>query len=249
MENFLKIDLYLHIAAGTVALITGMIAIFAQKGGLVHRKAGQWYFLAMIAVCVTALIRFRLSPSIIFLTMIAIFSFYLNFTGRRILAFKNKSAQYQMVDWAMAYLTLICGILMVVSSVYYFFSAHNVVLSILFIVFGLFCISIARTDILRFKGKIEVEKMHWFFQHIGRMMGSYAATVTAFVITNNHGFFPDLVVWIAPGVIIGFLSDVWANRYRKDYGIPIIPVLPVRILQRFLETFKQLNGSVLSFFK
>ncbi|MEA5460855.1 hypothetical protein VB796_17480 [Arcicella sp. LKC2W] len=249
METILKIDLYLHITAGTVALITGMIAIFAKKGGLSHRKAGQWYFWAMLTVCVTAILRFRLSPSIIFLTMIAIFSFYLNFSGKRILNFKKKDKPFQFIDWSMAYFTLSCGIVMCLSSIYYYFFEHKTILSILFVVFGFFCISIARTDILRFKGKIEVEKMNWFFQHIGRMMGSYAATVTAFVITNNHGFFPDLVVWIAPGVIIGFLSDVWANRYRKDYGIPIIPVLPVRIAQRFLGMFKQLNGNIVSFFK
>jgi hypothetical protein len=249
METILKLDLYLHITAGTVALITGFIAMVAKKGGIPHRKAGQWYFWAMATVCFTALVRFRLSPGIMFLTMIAIFSFYLNFSGRRILSFKKKETQYQAIDWAMAYFTLICGFLMSISSLYFYISQHNTTLSILFLFFGLFCISVSRNDILRFQGKIEVEKMHWFFHHIGRMMGSYAATVTAFVITNNHGFLPDLVAWVAPGVIIGFLSDVWANAYRKDYGIPTIPILPVRMMQSFLFIFKQLNGNVMSFFK
>ena len=241
METILKLDLYLHITAGTVALITGFIAMIAKKGGVPHRKAGQWYFWAMATVCFTALIRFRLSPGITFLTMIAIFSFYLNFSGRRILSFKKKETPYQTIDWTMAYFTLVCGLLMCFSSIYFYFFQHNTTLSILFFFFGIFCISVSRSDILRFQGKIDVEKMHWFFHHIGRMMGSYAATVTAFVITNNHGFLPDLAVWIAPGVIVGFLSDVWANRYRKDYGIATIPILPVRIIQSIIYRLKQLN--------
>jgi hypothetical protein len=244
METILKLDLYLHITAGTVALITGFIAMVAKKGGIPHRKAGQWYFWAMATVCFTAFVRFRLSPGIMFLTMIAIFSFYLNFSGRRILSFKKKETPYQTIDWVMAYFTLVCGVLMCLSSFYFYFFQHNTTLSILFFFFGIFCISVSRSDILRFQGKIDVEKMHWFFHHIGRMMGSYAATVTAFVITNNHGFLPDLVAWIAPGVVIGFLSDVWANRYRKDYGIPVVPPLPIRIFQNICTVLRQLNKSV-----
>jgi hypothetical protein len=247
METILKFDLYLHIAAGTVALITGFIAMVAPKGSIPHRKAGQFYYWAMATICLTALIRFRLTPSMMFLTTIAIFSFYLNFSGRRILAFKNKETQYQAIDWIIAYFALICGFLMGVSCVYFF--QQSTTLSILFAFFGIFCISISRNDILRFQGKIEVEKMHWFFHHIGRMMGSYSATVTAFVITNNHGLLPVLVAWIAPGVIIGVLSDVWANRYRKENDIPEVPFLPMRIIMGVLEIFKQLNLSVLRLLK
>jgi hypothetical protein len=231
METILKLDLYLHIAAGTAALITGFVAMITKKGGVPHRKAGQWYFWAMATVCFTALVRFKFVPGIMFLTMIAIFSFYLNFSGRRILSFKKEETPYQSIDWVMAYFTLACGFLMSGSSIYFYSFQHNTILSILFLFFGIFCISVSRSDILRFHGKIEVEKMHWFFHHIGRMMGSYAATVTAFVITNNHGFLPDLVIWIAPGIIIGFLSDIWANSYRKDYGMPIIAPLPLRMVQ------------------
>ena len=237
METILKLDLYLHITAGTVALITGFIAMIAKKGGVPHRKAGQWYFWAMATVCFTALIRFRFSPVIMFLTMIAVFSFYLNFSGRRILAFKKKETQYQTIDWAMAYFTLGCGFLMSISSIYFYFFRHSITLSILFLFFGIFCVLVSRSDILRFQGKIEIEKMHWFFHHIGRMMGSYAAAVTAFVVTNNHGFLPNLVVWIAPGVIFGFLSDVWANSYRKDYGFPLVAPLPLRIFQSIGRIF------------
>jgi hypothetical protein len=249
METILKLDLYLHITAGTIALITGLIAIIAKKGGDAHRKAGQWYFGAMAMVCLTALIRFRFTPGIMFLTMIAIFSFYLNFSGRRILSFKKKETSYQKIDWVMAYATLICGVAMSLSGIYFYLFRNSVTLSSLFVFFGFFCVSISRSDILRFQGKIEIEKMHWFFHHIGRMMGSYAATVTAFFITNNHGLLPDLVVWIAPGVTIGFLSDLWANNFRKKYGMPVIPILPVRMIQSISNTVKQVNGNLIGFVK
>lgn len=37
-----------HIAAGTLAVLTGLIALFAQKGGKLHRRAGRVFVGTMI---------------------------------------------------------------------------------------------------------------------------------------------------------------------------------------------------------
>ena len=52
-------DLYdtlvlVHLAAGTLALVTYWGAAAARKGGALHRRIGQGYLLAMIVVLVTA---------------------------------------------------------------------------------------------------------------------------------------------------------------------------------------------------
>src|SRR5256885_517553 len=42
----------LHIAAGTVSLVSGFIALFGGKGTPLHRRAGLFFFVAMLVMCV-----------------------------------------------------------------------------------------------------------------------------------------------------------------------------------------------------
>jgi uncharacterized membrane protein len=46
--------LVVHIAAGSLALATGYVALFAGKGGYVHRKSGRVFVYAMAVMGVTA---------------------------------------------------------------------------------------------------------------------------------------------------------------------------------------------------
>jgi hypothetical protein len=47
------------------------------------------------------------------------------------------------------------------------------------------------------------------------MGGSYIATVTAFLVVNNKGLVPDLMAWIAPGVIGGIVIGRVTKAYKK----------------------------------
>src|SRR5437763_836067 len=42
--------LILHIAAGSFAIISGYVAIFARKGGRLHRRTGILFVLAMVTM-------------------------------------------------------------------------------------------------------------------------------------------------------------------------------------------------------
>ena len=55
-ERFLSLALVIHIAGGTIALISGMVAMFTIKGSPIHRLAGKIYFWGMTAVFVGAVI-------------------------------------------------------------------------------------------------------------------------------------------------------------------------------------------------
>ena len=46
---------WVHIAAGLIAIVAGFIALFAKKGGLLHRRAGDVFVVAMITLTGTAL--------------------------------------------------------------------------------------------------------------------------------------------------------------------------------------------------
>ena len=46
--------LFVHIAAGCVAILAGYVAIFATKGAGVHRRSGTWFVWAMVVMGLTA---------------------------------------------------------------------------------------------------------------------------------------------------------------------------------------------------
>lgn len=74
--------LFLHIAGGSVGIISGMIALFARKGGRAHRIAGTTFFVSML---IMASIGATVSPFLPVPSMPNVFAgvltFYLVATG------------------------------------------------------------------------------------------------------------------------------------------------------------------------
>jgi uncharacterized membrane protein len=83
--------LWIHIAGGTLALITGLGAMFSKKGSDPHRKFGKVYFWSMTAVFVGALI-VAIGHNRMFLLMVAFFSYYMTVRGYRMLYLKGLSS-------------------------------------------------------------------------------------------------------------------------------------------------------------
>jgi hypothetical protein len=56
--------LWIHIASGLIALLSGTLAIAVRKGGAIHARAGTWFFAAMLVLGVSASILepFRTPP-------------------------------------------------------------------------------------------------------------------------------------------------------------------------------------------
>ena len=71
----------LHIAGGTVGLVSGTIAIFARKGERVHRAAGTVFFISMLVMAVFAIYLAVVRPGQLFNLFGGTFAFYLVATG------------------------------------------------------------------------------------------------------------------------------------------------------------------------
>src|SRR5262245_65555702 len=103
MERLMATLLSLHIAAGTIALVVAPAAMLTVKGGRAHRRWGVVYFWSMAAVALTAVVLSLWRPRI-FLTLLAVFSFYQAFAGYRVL-WRKRPARGQgprAVDWLAA---------------------------------------------------------------------------------------------------------------------------------------------------
>lgn len=72
-----------HIAISLVAVITGLLAMFAEKTSIRHKKSGSVYFwsisLSFVTVVILSLMRW---PHNIYLLVIGVLTFCLTFTGR-----------------------------------------------------------------------------------------------------------------------------------------------------------------------
>ncbi|MDJ1505476.1 DUF2306 domain-containing protein [Xanthocytophaga agilis] len=222
MEALQKLTLYIHILAGFTALTVGLIPMFAKKGGKLHINAGRIYVWAMYLVSSSALVTYIIKPYrpfLLFLAFIGIFSFYLTYTG--VQATKQKKEILPTLnDWIISGIGLLAGICMIGLAVWNF-TAGNTSFAILYAVFGVFYARIASHDLQVYRKKAIPEKTAWFFLHMGRIMGAYLATLTAFCVVNaaKVEFIPPLVAWIAPGVIGGIGIGVWTRYYRKKMKV------------------------------
>lgn len=213
-----------HIAVGTIALLVGLIPMLFKKGGRLHNRAGLIYVWCMIAVAVTALLMCGLQPFKmlrLFLTGIAVFSFYLCITGWQ--ATKQKTAGPTRADKLLTYVTLVVSIAMIGFGIYLLVSNGAASFPILFSFFGVLTFVFARRDYVLFNRP--TEKMHWFFQHFTRMGGSYIATFTAFLVNNVDRMTPanapewiGLGSWIAPSIIGGMLIARTVRYYKVKFS-------------------------------
>lgn len=207
----------LHIAAGTVALFAGLIPMLGRKGGPVHRRAGRVYVGAMITVALTAVVLTALLPPTsgrLFLTGIAVFSFYLSFTGWRT-ARRRTAGLPTPADRALAVFTALVGLAMVGIGIYW--------QALLFAFFGGFTLLFAGHDVRIAFAPATEKPEPWIFRHIARMGGSYIATFTAFLVVNLGHWLPagapawiNTLGWIAPSLVGSLLirraSQAWRAK-------------------------------------
>jgi hypothetical protein len=202
----------IHIAAGTIALVLAPLAMLTVKGGRAHRRWGKIYFWAMAVVAATAVVMALWRPQI-FLALLAVFSFYMAFAGYRTLS-RKRPAQGEgptALDWTAALATFaVSGAMAVLGLIRP--SAAWERLGIVPVVFGVLGMILAGLDIGRFL-RPPADRNAWWFAHMGGMLGSYIATVSAFSVVN-FTFLPTAIRWLWPTVIGTPLIALWVTYYR-----------------------------------
>lgn len=189
-----KAILLSHITFGFIAMLTGFLAMIFKKGQVSHKRSGLVYFVAMCYICLSAIVMSFLKLNL-FLLSIAIFSFYLSFTGYR--HTKRKDGQFHPIDIIMLMLTGLVGIGMIIYATILFGLAQGDDAFVL-LVFGGTSLFMVIQDLLQWK-KVIV-RQHWLSGHVARIGGSYIATITAFATTNLH-YWPQIYNWLLPSVI------------------------------------------------
>jgi uncharacterized membrane protein len=210
-----SMTLWIHIAAGFLALFAGLGAIVTQKGGQRHRRSGRVYVGAMAVVSGTALALFPMDPSFDrgFLSLIAVFSFYFAFSGYRVLSRKRPADDPGTVDWAaVSLLGLASAGLFVLGAVQYVGGSG---FATVLLVFGGIGTVFAVSDVRKLRA--DVDRGAWVSEHLTRMGAGYIATVTAFS-TVNFLFLPVVARWLWPTLVGTPLLFVAASRYERTFA-------------------------------
>ncbi|WP_158751819.1 DUF2306 domain-containing protein [Acidobacterium sp. S8] len=216
---WMKSILAVHITAGASAFLLAPLALLTAKGGKAHRRWGVIYFWAMAVVAVTALVMAFYRP-VLFLGLVAIFSFYSAFVGYRVLgqkaAYKGEKT-VTTLDWLALVVTFIASFALA------FFGAVKPALvqhlGIPAIVFGALGMWIAGTTAWKFTHRPK-EKMFWWYAHISGMLGSYIAAWTAFsVVTIGPLLHGAWWIWVVP-TGIGVPAIVMTRAYYQKKFTP-----------------------------
>jgi hypothetical protein len=223
METLIPGLRWLHIAAGTLALCVAPGAMLTIKGGLAHRRWGKLYFWSMAVTALTAVLLALWRPTV-FLALLALFSFYMAFAGYRALFRKrpDRGDKATALDWAAATITLAASIGMIVQGI----SASVTVgqpLGMVPMVFGALGVVLAGKDLREFRHPPS-DRTAWWFSHMGGMLGSYIAAMTAFSVVNFE-FLPTAVRWLWPTAVGTPLIVLWVRyyrvRFRRGHPMPV----------------------------
>jgi uncharacterized membrane protein len=205
--EFVKVVIWVHIAAGFTALVAGAVAILSQKGGKVHRSAGKVFYWAMTVVAATA-IGVAAYKGTTFLLLIGIFSYYLTFTGERALRTKGQADGATAMDWGMFGLSVLTSGAMLVAGLLRWVPVPEAVA-----VFGGVLALHSASDWRYYRQPPERGK-EWLYRHIRRMGAAYVATFTAFLVVNWQTN-PVWLAWLLPTFIGTPLIAYTIRQYRK----------------------------------
>lgn len=215
MEKFISVSLIIHIIAGCVALLTGLLAIFFRNDVRTHRPFGRIYFWCMSVIFVTAIYISAYRHNV-FLFCVAFFTYYSCLTAFRSLQLKHmhKGQKAKNIDW---YIEAAFGFmhLSFVALGFYLLNSTNKEFGIICLVFGALGLRGNYLNIKRLRGYVDYSN-YWLLAHLSGMLASYIGAITAFLVNNNRWIhMPNLIAWLGPAILLVPLIFYEVNRVKK----------------------------------
>jgi uncharacterized membrane protein len=226
--SMLKIILALHIAGGSLSLASMLVPMVTRKGGTTHRRAGWLFVGGMTVVSATAFVlatarvltdsRPNGRAAGIFLFFVSILTAAGVSAGVRVLRAKRRSAPHRHPwDVGIALLLVVASVAMAIWGV----STGRT----LFTAFSGIGLLIGGTQ-LAYWLRTPTHPMHWWFEHMGAMLGSCIAATTAFFVVNAGRFGLEtfaLAVWLSPAAIGVPATAIWTAYYRRRFSKSNMP--------------------------
>ena len=211
MEAIIKIFVYIHAFFGGLGLIAGMAGIVVKKGSRNHKIAGKIFSLAMIVSALISLVVSRMpNHHNLFLFLIGIFTIYLVLAGNRALTLRSEiKPAADNIDKSISGPMVITSVIMIITGITGLIQQE--VNSILYVFFGSVGLSLALRDFKTFR-TFTTDKKAWLKSHIGRMVGAFIASITAFMVVGLH--IGTLLVWVMPTILGSGYIIYWIRKIK-----------------------------------
>lgn len=209
----MQILLPIHIISGVIALASAASALSFKKGKNRHILSGKIFFWAMLGIFITAIPMSIINENI-FLFFVAIFSFYLAFSGMRF--GRNRTGIATPLDWIAVGLMIFSGVGMWLLAVNYFVNDNSQYIVLL--VFGFLAIGLGYNNFRTYRNKTATGKER-IEKHLTNMMGGTIAVITAVLVVNPPSD-PEWVWWVLPTALIVPAIFWWVRKVgnsQSDY--------------------------------
>lgn len=210
----MKALVILHVGAGGLALVSGLVAFIARKGRPLHNRAGQVFAASMAVVCVT-MVPMSLMAGNLFLFSIGVFSAYMAYSGVRSI-YRNRARRFERLsalDLGVLGVTALTALGMLGGGAVAM-ARGSTGTGIVLLVFGAACAWMCVEDLRIHTGRHHVQAID---HHLGRMGGAMIAATTAFLVQNVGGDTSlglALLIWLGPSAV-GTTALVWMGRRRR----------------------------------
>jgi hypothetical protein len=207
-----KTNILIHVIAGSVALLSGIIALIARKGRKFHKDTGKVFLICLTIVISTGLLGVFIFGRNTFLLVITVLSGYLGFSGYRTL--QTKSNQPKLIDISIALLSL----LSVLYFLYYFKSIGMIWSSVIIYSTVGYLIFIITYDFFRYLLPASTYSNLWLYEHILKMVSAFSGLLSAFsgtVFPQYQPYSQFLPSVFGTLIAIGFMINSYRKRFRK----------------------------------
>ncbi|TVP73735.1 MAG: hypothetical protein EA352_11770 [Gemmatimonadales bacterium] len=217
MPTWSQALLLVHVVGGASALAGALGAMATQAAGLAHhwhRRTGLAFFWGMAILFVTSIPLAVLASSILLL-LVALFSFYMAFSGLR--HARRRDGRVSTLDRTAAWGMVATGVLMLGLAGFLGLSGDG--MWVVLLVFGLLAISLGRADVAVFRDGLPRGRERIAY-HLRMMLGGTIAAVTGFVTTNMPTD-PGFLAWLLPTVVLVPILVWWSRRVRAVGTAPL----------------------------
>lgn len=215
MITSFKIFLIVHIAGGSIGLLTGLLNIIQKKGGKKHKLIGRFFYFSMLVAGLSSLVLSYLKQNY-FLFMVGLFTLYMVVSGQRYLMHKEiETKGINIIDWAISLIMLLSGLLFIGLGTWSIVKSN--LFGLVFVTFGSLGLLFVAQDFLNFTKKNSI-KNYWIVGHLQRMTGAFIAAMTAFLVVNAQyfpDFIPGFVYWLLPTIVLTPLIIKWSKNIKQ----------------------------------
>ncbi|MEM7798663.1 MAG: hypothetical protein AAF633_05690 [Chloroflexota bacterium] len=217
---------FLHVLTSIISMGAGAFPIIVRNGKSYHRTVGKIYIFGIFLVSLTGLLLIfdHFEPIRLILPLYAL---YAVFSSWRII--RHKGAPPTLIDWAFTLTSLLFAALLIGLGI---FQGHALIdettlldtaMSLLIIACSILLIRDGIYDIIAHLYP-RLRRQWWLYSHLERMVSSYIALWTGFMIHTVSNWVPTpyvYIAWVIPGSIGWVFSFFYIlHRKRQKAGLP-----------------------------